>query len=44
MLFCYDTVDAVRDGRSDSRLARVMYQGVVNGVGGGEVDAAASSK
>ncbi|KAL3798968.1 hypothetical protein HJC23_005107 [Cyclotella cryptica] len=27
ILMCYNAVDAVRDGRSDSRLARMMFQG-----------------
>ena len=41
MLICYDAVDAARDGRSDSRLGRVMYRGEMDGVRDGEVAAAA---
>jgi hypothetical protein len=46
VLMCYNAVEAARDGRSDSRLGRVMYRGEMNGVGGGgsEGGAAASSK
>ncbi|KAL7477365.1 hypothetical protein ACHAW6_003175 [Cyclotella cf. meneghiniana] len=29
VLMCYNAVDAVRDERSDSRLARMMYQGQI---------------
>jgi hypothetical protein len=30
-LMCYNAVDATRDGRSDSRLGRMMYQGQMKG-------------
>jgi hypothetical protein len=37
VLMCYNAVDATRDGRSDSRLGRVMYQGQMDkkGLGNG---------
>jgi hypothetical protein len=37
VLMFYNAVDATRDGRSDSRLGRVMYQGQMDkkGLGNG---------
>ncbi|KAL3768618.1 hypothetical protein ACHAWO_009637 [Cyclotella atomus] len=44
VLMCYNAIEA-RDGRSDSRLGRVMYRGEMNGVvSGGSEGAAARSK
>jgi hypothetical protein len=30
-LMCYNAVDAMKDGRSDWRLGRMMYQGQMKG-------------
>ncbi len=37
VLMCYNAADATRDGRSDSRLVIVMYQGLMDkkGLGNG---------